>query len=55
MIFSIGQGNSSLEQVIGHLVAHQVRYLIDVRSKPYSRFNPLFSQEIGRASCRERV
>ena len=44
MILSIGQGNSSLEQVIGHLVTNEVRYLIDVRSSPYSRFNPLFSQ-----------
>jgi uncharacterized protein (DUF488 family) len=42
---TIGYGNRELDDVQALLRLHSVRYLIDVRSAPYSRFNPAFSKE----------
>jgi uncharacterized protein (DUF488 family) len=44
-LLTLGYGNRQLEDVLGLLRAHEVRYLIDVRSMPYSRFNPAFSKD----------
>lgn len=44
-IFTIGYGDRSIDEFIAVLKAHQLDYLIDVRSAPYSRFKPEFSKE----------
>jgi uncharacterized protein (DUF488 family) len=44
-LFSIGYGARSLEEFLSALVAHQITYVIDVRSAPYSRFKPEFSKD----------
>lgn len=44
-LLTLGYGNRQLDDVLALLVAHEVRYLIDVRSVPYSRFNPVFSKD----------
>ncbi len=44
LLLTIGYGNRQLDDVLALLRAHEVRYLIDVRSAPYSRFNPAFSR-----------
>ena len=44
-MLTLGYGNRQLGDVLALLRAHEVRYLIDVRSVPYSRFNPVFSKD----------
>lgn len=43
-LYTIGHGNRSSEDFIGLLKKFGIEYLIDVRSKPYSKFNPQFCQ-----------
>lgn len=43
-LLTVGYGNRELDDVLALLRAHRVRYLIDVRSSPCSRFNPAFSK-----------
>lgn len=43
-LLTLGYGNRQLDDVLGLLHTHEVRYLVDVRSAPYSRFNPAFSR-----------
>lgn len=43
-LLTVGYGNRELDEVLALLCAHAVQYLIDVRSAPYSRFNPAFSK-----------
>lgn len=44
-LLTLGYGNRQLGYVLELLRTHDVRYLIDVRSVPYSRFNPVFSRD----------
>lgn len=44
-VFTIGHSNHSLEAFLELLTPHRVDVLADVRSAPYSRFNPQFSRE----------
>ena len=44
-LLTLGYGNRELDDVLVLLRGHAVRYLIDVRSAPYSRFNPAFSKD----------
>jgi uncharacterized protein (DUF488 family) len=44
-IFTIGYGSRSISQFIDTLQIRGIRYRIDVRSKPYSRFKPEFSRD----------
>ena len=44
-IYTIGYGSRSIEQFIEVLQQHEIAYLIDVRSFPYSRYKPEFSKE----------
>jgi uncharacterized protein (DUF488 family) len=44
-IFSIGHGNKTIEGFISELHSFDIRFLIDIRSKPYSKYNPHFSQQ----------
>lgn len=43
-IYSIGHGNKSIEDFISVIHKFGIKYLIDVRSVPYSKFNPAFNQ-----------
>ncbi len=43
-IYTIGYGNRSINLFINLLQEHNITTLIDVRSKPYSRFNKDFSK-----------
>lgn len=43
-IFTIGYGHRSSNEFLALLRQYQIRYVIDVRSRPYSKFNPSFSQ-----------
>jgi len=46
VIYSIGHSNGSIERLIALLQQHSITALADVRSQPYSRFNPQFNREI---------
>ena len=43
-LFSIGHGNKSIKTLIEELKYFGIDYLIDIRSKPYSKYNPQFNQ-----------
>jgi uncharacterized protein (DUF488 family) len=44
-VFTIGHGNQSREAVLEQLIRANVSFVVDVRSSPYSRFQPVFSRE----------
>ena len=44
-IFTIGYGARSMDEFVEALTAAGAEYLVDVRSAPYSRFKPEFSQD----------
>lgn len=43
-IYTIGHGNRKQEEFLDLLKQYDIQYLIDVRSQPYSKFNPQFNQ-----------
>jgi uncharacterized protein (DUF488 family) len=43
-LYTIGHGSRTKEDLLNLLKAFEVKYLIDVRSQPYSKFNPHFNQ-----------
>ncbi len=43
-IYSIGHGNRKAKDFLDLLLKFEITYLIDVRSQPYSKFNPQFNQ-----------
>jgi len=43
-IYTIGHGNRKIEDFLKILQEYSIQYLIDVRSQPYSKFNPQFNQ-----------
>jgi len=43
-LYTIGHGNRTMDSFIGLLKDFKIQYLIDVRSQPYSKFNPHFNQ-----------
>ena len=45
-IYSIGHGNKSIEQFVSELKKFDIKYVIDVRSIPYSKWNPQFKREV---------
>lgn len=45
LIFTIGHSTHSIEQFLGLLKSNQITAIADVRSSPYSRFNPQFNRE----------
>lgn len=45
MIYTVGHSNHPIDRFIGLLQAHGITALADVRSTPYSRFNPQFRRE----------
>ena len=50
MIHTIGHSNHPLQNFLGLLQQHGITALADVRSTPYSRFNPQFRRERLQAS-----
>ena len=44
-VYTIGHSNGTAERLVGLLVQHGVGTVADVRSQPYSRFNPQFNRE----------
>ena len=44
-VLTVGHSNHPLEVFLHLLSRHRVRFLADVRSAPYSRFNPQFSRD----------
>jgi len=44
-IYTIGYGNRSIEDFIQLLQKYGIKYLVDIRSQPYSRYSPNFSQD----------
>lgn len=53
-IFSIGHGNKELPEFLKELQSEGVQYLLDVRSKPYSKWNPQYNREELEASLKEQ-
>lgn len=43
-IYSIGHGNKDIEDFIAELKSFDIEYLLDIRSKPFSKWNPQFNQ-----------
>ena len=43
-IYSIGHGNKRIEDFINELKSFNILFLLDIRSKPYSKWNPQFNQ-----------
>jgi uncharacterized protein (DUF488 family) len=44
-IFSIGHGNKDIETFIQELKSFSISFLIDIRTKPFSKWNPVFNQD----------
>jgi uncharacterized protein (DUF488 family) len=51
-IFTVGHSNHTGEHFLELLRQHEVACLVDVRSQPYSRYNPQFNRETLAASLR---
>jgi uncharacterized protein (DUF488 family) len=45
-IYTIGHSNGSSEHLLALLNQHGITAVADVRSRPYSRFNPQFNREV---------
>ncbi|MBI4759761.1 MAG: DUF488 family protein [Chloroflexota bacterium] len=43
-IFTIGYGNRNFDEFVELLKKYQISYLIDIRSSPYSKYNPDFTK-----------
>lgn len=43
-IYSIGHGNKKTKEFINELKSFNIQYLIDIRSKPFSKWNPQFNK-----------
>ena len=46
MIYSIGHGNKKFEDFLKELSSFDIKYLIDVRTSPYSKYNPQYNHEL---------
>jgi len=44
ILYTIGHSNHPIDQFIQLLLDHKIECLVDVRTTPYSRFNPQFNQ-----------
>ena len=51
-VFTIGYGARDIEAFIAALQANQIEFLLDVRSRPYSRYKPEFSRDALEAHVR---
>jgi len=53
VVFTVGHSSHAIEQFVELLQRHRVGAVGDVRSHPYSRYNPQFSREAFVASLRK--
>lgn len=44
-LFTIGHGTRKADEFLSLLQKFNIKYLLDVRSRPYSRFNPQYNQK----------
>ena len=44
-IYTIGYGARDIDRFIAVLKSHQINFLVDIRSRPYSRYKPEFSKQ----------
>ncbi|RYC51755.1 DUF488 family protein [Flagellimonas olearia] len=44
-IYSTGYGNKNIDDFINELKSFEIKFLLDIRSKPYSKWNVPFNQE----------
>ncbi len=54
-IYSIGHGNRSVETFFELLKKYEIDFLIDVRTNPFSRFNPNFSRGNIENICKDHM
>ena len=52
-VYTIGHGNRKIDDFIALLKTYGIKYLVDVRSKPYSAYNPQFIRENLEAALEE--
>lgn len=52
-IYTIGYGSREMTAFVAALKAHEIAYLVDVRSAPYSKFKPEFSRNALEAALKE--
>lgn len=52
-LYSIGYGNRTWPELLELLKRDQCQFLIDVRSSPYSKFNPSFTKETLEGLCND--
>lgn len=45
-IYTIGHSNGTIDRLLGLLRQHGITAVADVRSQPYSRYNPQFNREV---------
>ena len=45
-MYTIGHSNLSTEELIERLRSYKIGVLVDVRSKPFSRYNPHFNRYV---------
>jgi uncharacterized protein (DUF488 family) len=53
-VYSIGHGNKTIENFIKELKSFDIEYLIDIRSKPFSKWNPQFNQDSLKTSVEKK-
>lgn len=44
-IYTIGHGNKKIDQFIFELKSFNIQYLLDIRSKPFSKWSPQFNKD----------
>lgn len=44
-VFTIGYGGRNLDEIVAQLKDWEVKFVVDVRSQPYSRYQPEFSRD----------
>jgi uncharacterized protein (DUF488 family) len=53
-VFTIGYGARAVDELIAVMQAHQIDFLVDVRTAPYSRFKPEFSKDALERELKQR-
>ena len=54
LIFTIGHSTHSSAKLVELLKAHEITAVVDVRSQPYSRWNPQFNREMLQSALKAR-
>ena len=53
-LYSIGHGNKTIDEFIEELKSLNIEFLVDIRSKPYSKWHPQFNQHSLEVSLKSR-